>query len=322
MRSLFSLVIIGLLVGIMTACSTPSKEVIQTQPVMALTPWQTATRTPSPTATKENLPTVTSIPTLTPTPSEYTVRENDTLIVIAYRNGLTVDELLAANPEINPYTMSIGTVLKIPAAKPAAGTQLAPTATPEPLTIGKPVCYPALTGGYHCFALAENDGKNALENVTAEFKLLDETGTEIENRTSLLPLESIQPGERLPLYVYFSSPLPEEWQIAVQLLSAYRAASTGSNTFRLKIANPEIALSADGLSASVSGKAASAKNDPVARSIHIAIVAFDSEGNVVGIRRYEENSALQSGTNFKFNLSVYAAGSSISSVEVYAEAVE
>lgn len=61
-----------------------------------------------------------------PTPTVYTVKKGDTLSKIAARNGLTLDELLAANPDIkNPNKVGEGQQIIIPApgggsANPAA----------------------------------------------------------------------------------------------------------------------------------------------------------------------------------------------------------
>jgi hypothetical protein len=57
----------------------------------------------------------------TPTPFTYTVKPKDTLTKIAARFGVTVDQILAANPAItNPNVVSIGDKLVIPTAAPSA----------------------------------------------------------------------------------------------------------------------------------------------------------------------------------------------------------
>ncbi len=68
----------------------------------------------SPTA---GAPTVspTPAPTPAPTPRTYTIQAGDTLFSIAVRHGLTLEQLLLANPEItNPDLVQIGQVLIIP----------------------------------------------------------------------------------------------------------------------------------------------------------------------------------------------------------------
>lgn len=43
----------------------------------------------------------------------YTVRPGDTLAVIAERTGLTVEELLELNPEIDPNSLTVGEKIKL-----------------------------------------------------------------------------------------------------------------------------------------------------------------------------------------------------------------
>ncbi len=85
---------------------------------------------PAPTANTSGTPTTTRTPQAsavsTPQPSPtrqasggvttYTVQAGDYPEAIAQRFGITTEELLAANPGIDPSSLSIGQVLKIPAA--------------------------------------------------------------------------------------------------------------------------------------------------------------------------------------------------------------
>jgi peptidoglycan endopeptidase LytF len=89
--------------------------------------------------------------------SSYTVKEGDTLAGIASRFGVSLDDLRAANPNINGAALSIGQSIRLPAASdvaapaatrpastpvPAAATEVPATAT-EPPPIATPV--PAAT---------------------------------------------------------------------------------------------------------------------------------------------------------------------------------
>lgn len=83
---------------------------------------------PEPTQEPEEAATPTSEPEPAATPGSlgqtYTVQSGDIPVTIAERFGITVEELLAANPGIDPRGLQVGDVLIIPA--PAA------TPTPEP----------------------------------------------------------------------------------------------------------------------------------------------------------------------------------------------
>jgi len=77
-----------------------------------------------PEPTEEPAPTDTPVPAPTNTPSAlgqtYTVQAGDIPVDIAARFGITVEALLAANPDANPSNLQVGQVLIIPpAATPA-----------------------------------------------------------------------------------------------------------------------------------------------------------------------------------------------------------
>ncbi len=159
-----------------------------------LTPYHTATPTATMTPIPPDAPTPTLAPTITPTPRVYTVKASDTLIDIAYLNGLTLDELKAANPDINPYNLAIGTELIIPAAQPTQGTLTVPNPTPAPIPVQAVKCTPSLTGGLYCFAVIENEMEIDLENLTPEFRLTDPSTGEVVSQSAQFPLSCLKAG--------------------------------------------------------------------------------------------------------------------------------
>lgn len=122
-------------------------------PTPTAIPGVTATARPSPTLP---LPSPTIIPGSTTT---YTVRVGDTLTRIASRFGVTVQALVQLNGIVNPNTIFVGQVLKIP----GAGATVTPTAPPTPVTptpgaSGTPP--PTVTGSFEiggqAFTLADS----------------------------------------------------------------------------------------------------------------------------------------------------------------------
>jgi nucleoid-associated protein YgaU len=87
-----------------------------------------------PSGSPEGSPTAPPSPTASPlpTPQQYTVVSGDTLTSIAAQFGVTVDEVLAANPQIgDPDALQIGDVLTIPvpgsgSPSPSGATSPAP----------------------------------------------------------------------------------------------------------------------------------------------------------------------------------------------------
>ncbi|HUG47057.1 MAG TPA: LysM peptidoglycan-binding domain-containing protein [Candidatus Limnocylindria bacterium] len=85
--------------------------------------------------------TPTRRPTPTPAPSlqTYTIQPGDTLFSIALDHGLTVDQLLLANPEItNPDLVQIGQVLLIPEDDFGLFSPQPPTPRPSPSPTASP----------------------------------------------------------------------------------------------------------------------------------------------------------------------------------------
>ncbi len=120
------LALVVLTIGGMGFYSMLTAEPEEPKPV---TPTPTPTRTPTavPTAT----PTPTPTPTITPTPIPprvHLVQEGETLIDIAILYDLTVDEIQAMNPDMDPNMIRAEQPLLIPAATPTPG----PTSTFEP----------------------------------------------------------------------------------------------------------------------------------------------------------------------------------------------
>lgn len=114
----------------------------------------------STTVAPPTLPAGTPAPTLTlsPNATTYTVAAGDTLSLIAQRHALTLNQLLALNPQItDPALIEVGQVINVsgqastPAATPASTTTpqpsltLAPGATSAPSATPTPAATPVMT---------------------------------------------------------------------------------------------------------------------------------------------------------------------------------
>lgn len=76
--------------------------------------------TPTPTGSAESSPSLAPTPIPSPTPQTYAIAAGDTLSKVAKRFGITLADLLAANPSIkNPDKISIGQEIVIPVPAPS-----------------------------------------------------------------------------------------------------------------------------------------------------------------------------------------------------------
>lgn len=90
---------------------------------------------PTPTTAPSGEPTAPASPTPTPapTPTVYVVASGDTLSKIAASFGITVEELLAANPQItDPNKIQIGDQIVIPQPEPSEIVDTSGGETPVP----------------------------------------------------------------------------------------------------------------------------------------------------------------------------------------------
>jgi LysM repeat protein len=129
--------------------------------LMGAQPERTPTVTPTytPTATLIPSSTPTPRPTLTPTPVPplaYQVQPGDTLSSIAARYGITVEDILALNPGVQPEALPTGYVLRIP-----SGT-LTPTATPT-----RDPSLPAPTPGNYVIHIVQQG--DTLESIAEQY---------------------------------------------------------------------------------------------------------------------------------------------------------
>lgn len=169
---------------------------------VALRQLPTATPTPLP---PTDLPPELAPPTPTPTPVTHSVAEGETLLGIAIQYGVTVEALTAANPQVNPRLLSVGTLLTIPTGDSPMLAGL-PSPTPQPLTLGLVSCQPAPTGLLTCLTDVTNIGTRPVTNVSMRIRLLDAGGIPVAEDLATLPLAVLPPGTSAPLGVRFINP--------------------------------------------------------------------------------------------------------------------
>jgi hypothetical protein len=210
--------------------------------------------------------------------------------------------------------MSVGTTLIIPDLSSALASASTPTPAPTPVT--QTVCHPSSDHGLWCFALIQNNTSDILENVSAQVTLFDENQNALASQTAFLPLDIIPPNSSLPVYVFFPS-TPVNVEMQVQLLSAVQ--SNNSRYLPVKLNNTIAQIDWNGLTAQVSGQILLPAESPAANKTQVAAVAYDKDGRIVGLRRWD-GGAIQPGGIISFSFLVSSLGSAINSVEFVVEA--
>ena len=285
---------------------------------LTLYPSRTATLTLTPT----DPATPTPLPSPTPTPRTHAVAQGEDMFGIAWRYGITLEDLMAANPEVDPNLLKIGAVLIVPASNLPIPSSEAPTPTPIPLETGRLRCTRSADGGAWCFWPVRNPHDFALENISALVRLADQDASNIQPLQAFLPLDLLPPGASLPLVAYYPPPLPEPFQASAELLTVLPNPAGDGRYLTTRLENQQVIIADDGRSAAVTALVSLETAEDTAQRVWVAAVAYDSEENVVGVRRWENTTAgpLAGGQNLPVILQVYSLNAPIARVDLLAEA--
>jgi len=288
--------------------------------VIALNP----SATPRPTDTLAPTPTLT--PTLTPTPAPvtYTVTEKDDMFGVALRYGISLDALKAANPTVIPNLMSVGTVLIIPITPTpvSPGTsQETPTQTPDPFSPLRlamaPVCYRDALGGAYCFVQLENLSQSPVENPSVRFTLTDADATRLE-MDGILPLNILPAQQTIPAVAYFPAPIPESFEISAQILDWLPVMPDDTRYLEAEIAPEPPVIAYGGGFAEAAGVVTIPEDE--ADYVWVLGVVYDSNGQVLGLRRWEAEVPLSTSGSMPFSFRIYAMQGEIAEMKLFVEA--
>ena len=225
---------------------------------------------------------------------------------IALEFGISMEELMRVNADISPSAMSVGQELLIPDIKV---TQIAPTIAPFELRLSPPYCYSTLSGGRWCFISVQNETDRSAESISAEVKLFDEKGNLLSTKTAFSLIDRLLTGETMPLSVFF----PKKGERAeVTLKTALPIPTDDARYIPVTLKNTFTEISWDGRSAEVSGEVIPEGNPS---HIWVLAIAYDANGHIVGVRRWESVSGEK-----KFNLIVASLGYMIEHVQIIVEA--
>jgi LysM repeat protein len=279
--------------------------------------WKSPTASPSlvfPTREKSLTPTLAP----TPTPRTYTVREGDTFGSIAAKFGITVDELMRANPDLNPNAIPIGQVLVIPA--PSAGAETPqPSPTPAELGISAPACYDQPSGGRWCLVLVENPGPDSAVGVLFRFSLYPSAAADPSVSHEVgLPLTVLPAGERTVAAAFFAPQEARDAIVRVELISAVQTAET-PEILPLTVQSENAEVFSDGVEVSVEFQVAS-PDGASAKRLDAVLALLDSAGRPVGFRILRSQGEWAAGPAHRLTLSAFVLGGRMETYELLIQA--
>lgn len=234
------------------------------------------------------------------------------MLGIAFQYGISLEDLKAANPGVDPRMMSVGVQLVIPIGGEIPET--IPTATPIPVDWQQPECYRTGDGGAWCIIAVKNQLESSVENLSAWIGLYTPQGTMISGQVAYSPLNMLRPGDTIPLMSYFGPPLIESYKASGELLSGIVVAADDTRYLDLDAKVDQVDISTDGRQAMVRGEILLPDGVSVPAQLWAMIIAYDVNGNIIGGRKWESRGETQ------FELPVFSLAGTIDHVEVLTEA--
>lgn len=316
-------VILICFLGLLFAGCTPSEIGVVPSPTLEgkLIPYLTATHHQVPvkgTATRTPSQVETNIPSLTSTPFIYEVVENDTLTGIAIQHSISLEDLITANPSIDPNFLTIGLTLTIPLEGGVIST--IPTSTPIPIILQSPVCYPLIDGSLQCMSTIENDQPYPVENVIALISLQSPGVEDPISKIAITPINIIPAGKKAAVAASFEPPLLTDYVAYASLMSVIPVAPTDQRYLRTEFHLLGLEISSNGKQARVTGEIENLPEQTDATEVWASAFAYDENNEIVGIRKWVADENLTSGDRIKFNLIVYSLGTPIDRVDILVEA--
>jgi hypothetical protein len=234
---------------------------------------------------------------------------------IAWTYNVSVDELIELNPEINPNLMIVGTKVFLPAATLQPANQ-----TPQPTPIALPLeglnCLKDSDQGAWCFVWVNNNSSEAYENVSVSINLADLQASQVFSKQGTALLNVMESGERVPVAIYFPSPVPQPMQQSAQFVSAIPYNPESGRYYEVQPQVKFVDRKLNGSLFSISGTITIAQ--PVL-NISIVAVALDDQSNIIGVRKWQ-SSFTEAVTDSEFQIDLASVSGEISDYILFAEA--
>jgi LysM repeat protein len=311
---------IGILVSVfwfLAGCTSSQPDPRELVSITAdLTPYSSPTATQTAEVTSAILITPTVAPSATPTPMLYTIVQGDTMLAIAIRHGISLEQLQAANPDVNPRLLVVGNELVIPRGENLPSSPA--TATPIPIETNRTNCY-SVPDGVWCYLSIINDRSRALENLSAQVLLYDGSGEPLGGEIAIGALNLLPPGEELPLVAFLPGHFPSEFSVATTILTVQPVPRNDERYLNAWVEVDQVILSEDGLRAEINGKYGLPQKSPPGNDTWLLGIAYDALGNVIGLRKTERSGLVEPGTNQEFSQEVFSLGPEIDQVRIYVE---
>lgn len=309
-RSLILLAGIGFIVA---GCNIQSgTESVSTVTIVPpLNPYQSTTDTPIPPT--PTIPPSTEIPIIpTPTPFIHIVQQDETLYGIAVKYSVSLDRLVSANPGLDSSMLSVGTEVIIPLSEEE---NRPPTPTPYSLIKDPPVCYPTADGNLYCYVLLTNNQNLPLENISLAFNLHTEDQELLQSQIAFLPLNTLFPGQSIPVGALIPDTGVNQSQISTTLLTAY---PSNLQDPLVSITDFSLEYAPDNKIIQVIGEFEILEEGLMDRQVWIVGVGYN-QGKPVALRKWIRETDREQSNPYSFEFSLYSLEPEIDQVQLFSE---
>jgi LysM repeat protein len=227
-------------------------------------------------------PSATPEPTATPTPVIYTIEKGDTLIPIARKFGVTVEQIIEANGISDPRRLSIGQEIIIPVQPRETGPTVVPTPTPVDLQIQGLAFHRTLLDTLWCLGEVSNISGQPAEEVQVQVSLHDDQGRLLASGAAFTEIDILPDGGRAPFAIHFTGPSLNFAQYQTRILGGVPNTHLGPRYPDLEVIEDHGAWLDDN-NYRVRGQVLnSGRSD--AEKVAVIITLYDDEKHVVGAR--------------------------------------
>ena len=309
----------------LAACSaSPDANVTPSpSPTLALpTARPTATLRATPTFAPATAPPP-NVPLATPTAVVYVVQPGDTLIPIANRYNVSVQDIVAVNNNLDATKLQVGQQLLIPVGggvqQPLQDSALLPSPTPAPFQVRGENFFRTAAGSFECLGEVFNPGQSSLNNVQLQINLLDDANNVLKSATLYVSLEVIPPNGSAPFRVLFTDPPPTISRVEVKPIRGEAIDPA------VRYANVQVTKQSGapaGNQYRVVGEVTN-QDEAAARKVRLIVTTFDENNKVIGYRFLNlSNDAVQPKQILPFDVTLTSATQNVARFAVVAEALK
>jgi LysM repeat protein len=300
-----------ILVILLSACTQTNSGI--STPVLShitLEPYHTPVQLPVGIASPETGETL--VPTQQPV--IYTVVAGDNLSTIAFRFGVELNALVAANPGVNANAMAIGIKLTIPKAEGTTGVEtgsLTGLPTPVITTTQKPDCHRLDDGQWICFLMVHNPLDEGVGNIIGRIWMPGAPTV----YTATCPLDMIPEGVDVPLIALIQDDGIKPEVMTGNLTSAIPIDLANARLRVFEINEYLATYPTDRRSVIIDGEIIPEDSG----MLRVLVYAQDAQEHVMGYRLWEPRDPTRAGSKIAFQIYLYSLGGAIAHIHLIAQ---